>query len=215
MFSYFNSIYGLVTKHDPTSENAGLFLAQYVMTNPDALALSTYYSKMKAAKQPNGMYARSAKHLQRSVSHDEISAMMSISYKYNSFHRFEIWKSLIKNYGAYPAIVMDKSDYLPYNLANYYAWGQYVGSKLSYLFLPLYFINMVISSNKKASETSSKLITHLELSTMPKNFVNKLMFKYFEKKMIKQYGTNYLLELRKIYFWTESEDFPLFKNLLK
>ena len=213
MFSYFNSIYGLVTKYDPQSENSGLFLAQYVMTNPDALALSTYYSKMKSAKQPNGMYARSAKHLNRSVSHDEITGMLSISYKYNSFHRFEIWKSLIKNLGAYPAIVVDKSDYLPYNPANYYAWGQYAGSKLSYLFLPLYFINMIISSNKDIQITSSKIITHLELSTMPKNFVNKLMMKYFEKKMVKQYGSDYLLELRKIYFWSETEDFPLFKVL--
>lgn len=213
MFSYFSNIYGLVTKYDSSSENGGLFLAQYVMTNPNALALSTYYSKMKLAKQPNGMYARSAQHLQRSVSHDEITGMMSVSFKYNTFHRFEIWKSLLKNLGAYPAIVVDKSDYLPYNPANYYAWGQYAGSKLSYLFLPLYFINMIISSNKDIQITSSKIITHLELSTMPKNFVNKLMMKYFEKKMVKQYGSDYLLELRKIYFWSETEDFPLFKVL--
>lgn len=211
MFSYFSNIYGLVTKHDSTTENGGLFLAQYIITNPTALALSTYYSKMKLAKQANGMYARSTNHLTRSVSHDEITGMMAVSAKFNTFHRFEIWKSILTNFGAYPAIVMNKSDYLPYNPANYYAWGQYVGSIFSYLFLPLYFINLIIASNKKKEETSSKLIYHLEFSTMPKSFINNKMFSYFENKMKEQYGSAYLMQMRKIYFSKETEDFPLFK----
>jgi hypothetical protein len=206
-------IYGLVTRQDPISENAGLFLAQYAASKPDAIALSTFSSKMRLAKQPNGLYARSVKHLQRSVSHDELTGMLATSKIFNTQHRFEIWKQLKANFGAYPAIVMSKKDYLPFNPANYYAWGQYVDSKLSYLFLPFYIFNLFESCNDEKIDTSSKLVYHLELVTMPKNVVNKALLGYYENKMKQQYGENYLLKLRKIYFSNETPDFPLFKVL--
>jgi hypothetical protein len=208
-------IFGLVTKQDPTTENGGSFLAALAAHTPTAIVLSAFCSKMRLAKQANGMYARSAKHLVRSVSQDEITGMMATSKIFNTPHRFEIWKQLKANFGAYPAIVMDKSDYLPFNPANYYAWGQYVDSKLSYLFLPIYIINFLISTNKSPKETSSKLLYNLQLTTMPKNAINKTLFSYFEKKMKSQYGENYLLEMRKIYFNKETLDFPLFKVLEK
>jgi hypothetical protein len=210
---YISMIYGLITRHDLTSENGGIFLAALAAHTPNAIVFSAFSSKMILAKQPNGMYARSAKHLQRSVSHDEITGMLATSKIFNTSHRFEIWKQLKSNFGAYPAIVMGNSDYLPFNPANYYAWGQYVDSKISYLFLPFYIINLIIASNKNKSETSSKLIYNLELTTMPKNAVNKALLSYFEKKMKSQYGEKYLLELRKIYFAGETSDFPLLKVL--
>jgi len=213
MINYISMIYGLVTKHDPITENGGSFLAALAAHTPTAIVLSAFSSKMRLAKQPNGLYARSAKHLSRSVSHDELTSFFATSKIFNTSHRFEIWKQLKANFGAYPAIVMGKSDYLPFNPANYYAWGQYVDSKLSYLFLPFYIINLIETCNDDKNETSSKLIYNLELTTMPKNAINKALFSYFEKKMKKQYGEKYLLELRKIYFPKETPDFPLFKVL--
>lgn len=210
---YISMIYGLITRQDISTENGGSFLAALAAHTPNAIILSAFCSKMRLAKQSNGLYARSAKHLSRSVSHDEITGMMATSKIFNTSHRFEIWKQLKANFGAYPAIVMDKSDYLPFNPANYYAWGQYVDSKLSYLFLPIYIINFLISTSKPSQETSSKLLYNLQLTTMSKNVINNALFSYFENKMKSQYGENYLLEMRKIYFNQETPDFPLFKVL--
>lgn len=212
-FVYISMIYGLVTRQDSGTENGGSFLAALAAHTPTALVFSAFHSKMKLAKQPNGMYARSAGHLSRSVSYDEITGMMATSQIFNTPHRFEIWKQLKANFGAYPAIVMDKSDYLPYNLANYYSWGQYAGSMLSYLFLPFYIVNLIIATRRPANETSSKLLHNLRLTTMSKTFINKALFSYFEKKMKAQYGDKYLLAMRKIYFNQETPDFPLFKVL--
>lgn len=212
-FIYISMIYGLITRQDISTENGGSFLAALAAHTPNAIVFSAFCSKMRLSKLPSGMYARSAKHLQRSVSHDEISGMMAASQIFNTSHRFEIWKHLMSHFGAYPAIVINKTDYLPFNPANYYAWGQYANSKLSYLFLPFYIINLILSSNKSPSETSSKLIYNLELTTLPKNMVNKALFRYFEKKMKAQYGDKYLLAMRKIYFNQETPDFPLFKVL--
>lgn len=212
-FVYISMIYGLVTKQDSTTENGGSFLAALAAHTPTALVFSAFHSKMKLAKQPNGMYARSAGHLKRSVSHDEITGMMTTSQVFNTPHRYEIWKQLKTHFGAYPAIVMDKSDYLPFNLSNYYAWGQYANSKLSYLFLPFFIVNLIVASNSKYQDTSSKLLYNLKLTTLPKTATNKALLSYFEKKMKAQYGDKYLLAMRKIYFNQETPDFPLFKVL--
>lgn len=210
-FEYFNPVLGLVTEYDPTSENGGLFLAQFIVHKPDARSMILFLEKMSRARLKNGMYMRSEHHTKRSVSHDEITGMMASSYMLNTIHVGIIWRQLKENFGAYPSIVEDYSDYLPYNLANYYCWGEYAGSKFSKLFLPFYIISMLLTCNKEKQDTSGKLVYWLELNSMPKTKLNLFLKSIFDKKMTKMYGSNFLMELRKIYFHTEKEDFPLFK----
>lgn len=208
---YWSDIYGIVTSHDSTSENGGTFLAHYISYNPSWKALQCFNLKMKNARLPNGMYRRSANHNQRSVSKDEITGMMASSFILKTTHRFEIWKQLKANYGAYPVIVMSFSDKLPYNPAKYYAWGHFAESKWHYLFLFNYIINMLITLAKPKKDTSSKLLYTLELRSMKANFINKLLKKYLDKRLKKMYGSNFVEEMMKIYFHTEKEDFPLFQ----
>lgn len=213
MMGYFSPTFGLVTQQDPGTENGGLFLAQYLADNPKSVfARNIFMLKMDNAILPSGLYRRSENHNKRSVSHDEITGMMASSYILGTLHKNIIWKQLKENFGAYPAIVMDWSDRLPFNPGNYYAWGQYVRSPASYCFLLIYIVNLIIASNKPATETSSKLMYDLELRTMPDNWINRKLAKYYESKMAKQYGSDYLMKMRRIYFSTEKEEFPLFKR---
>jgi len=210
---YFSPTFGLVTETDPCTENGGLFLAQYLADNPESIVgRHIFMMKMSMAQLSSGLYRRSAGHNKRSVSHDEITGMMASSYLLGTLHKNIIWKQLKENFGAYPAIVMDWSDRLPFNPGNYYAWGQYANSKWSYIYAPLYFVNMVISLSKGLGDTSSKLMYDLELRTMPENWLNTMMKSYFVSKMTKQYGSDYLLKMRRIYFNREKDQFPLFKR---
>lgn len=211
---YFSPVFGLITKHNPTTENGGIFLAQYMASNPsDEQAKKIFLKKMDNAIQPNGLYKRSQHHTKRSVSHDEITGMMASSKIAGTIHRNIIWSQLKQNFWAYPAVVENFTDYLPYNPANYYAWGSYVGSRWSKVFFPFYLINMMISLQKPAQETSSKLIYWLELNSMPTSKLNKFLKKYYESKVSEQYGDDYLKKMRYIYFHTEEKDFPLLEVL--
>jgi hypothetical protein len=149
----------------------------------------------------------------RSVSHDEITGFLVASKILNTEHGKVIWKHLMTHLGAYNNTGRIE-DNLPFNPGNFYAWGQLVDSIISYIFLPLYIINMVIACNKEPQNTSSKIIYWLELKNMPASFINKQLFKYYERKMKAQYGENYLEGLFNIYFNTESRtEFPIWKEL--
>jgi hypothetical protein len=211
---YFSPIFGLITKADPITENGGLFLAQYHASKRDKKGFDIYLQKMNNAKTEKGLYMRSANHKERGVSHDEITGMMASSHLFQTIHKDIIWSQLKENFGAYPSVVKDWSDRLPYNPANYYNWGQYVGSKFSYVFLPFYVANMFLAIKEGKSETGSKLIYWLELETMPDSIINRTLKNFFQKEMKKQYGENFLFEMRKIYFSQENEsEFPLFTVL--
>lgn len=208
---YFSEIFGLITKENPTTENGGIFLAQYMASNPsDEQAKKIFLKKMDNAIQPNGLYKRSQHHTKRSVSHDEITGMMASSKIAGTIHRNIIWNQLKANFGAYPAVIEKWYDYLPYNPANYYAWGDYAGSKVSKIFFPLYAINLFIALRKDPQETSSKLIYWTELNTMSNSFLNKKLKTYYTDKVTEQYGVDYLYKMRRIYFNQEGDDFPLF-----
>lgn len=206
---YFNE--GLVTSQDIQTENRNLFYAEYLALGGVDQGFNSF---MHAKQLPNGMYLRSSVHTNRTVSHDEITGWMASSHILKTGHKLEIWKTLLSNYGAYPAVVKDWTDRLPYNPGNYYAWASYAGSYAKYLFLPMYFINLLVAIAKEKQNTSSKIIYWLELSTMPKTWVNIQMKKIFEAKMKAQYGENYLKGLFNIYFGAEDRKyFPLWKLL--
>lgn len=212
--NYLNEIYGLITKNDPASENAGLFFAHYLVlklmlgipiTNDDRYI---YLMKMQNAHVEYGLYLRSKNHKDRTVSHDEITGFIVSSHILKTEHRFFIWEYLVKHYGNYPATGDNKY----YNPANYYAWAVLTNSRLSFLFAPLYTINLLISSNKEKGNTSSKLIYLTELYCMKdKSFYSKMLWKYFTLRMELMYGEKWINALYEIYFNTENDDFPLLK----
>lgn len=200
--NYFNE--GLVTTSDPQTENRNLFYAEYLTLDGVDQGFNSFMNEKKIA---NGMYLRSSIHTERTVSHDEITGWLVSSKILGTNHGKEIWNQLKENYGAYPAVVKDWTDYLPFNPGNYYAWGKLVGSSFSLLFLPMYLINLVIACSKSPNNTSSKIIYWLELS----NINSPLCKWYFEKRMKSQYGNDWLLSLLTIYFGTDSE-FPVLKQ---
>lgn len=214
---YFKSGYGLVTENDPTTENCNLFYSEYLTLKKQHTEqdVAFFSENMKLKINDRGLYnRRSGETLPvRSVSKDEILGFLTASKILNTEHRFIIWKHLITHFGSYNNTGR-LSDYLPFNPGNFYSWGQLVNSKLSYLFLPMFIVNLVITCNKKPQDTSSKIMDWLEFENMPASFINNLLKKYFEKKMRAQYGEKYLEGLLNIYFSMESKtEFPIFQEL--
>jgi hypothetical protein len=209
--SYFNGILGLVTKHDLGTENGGLFLAYYsvllkMLNITDDYARVIYTIKMGSARVENGLYLRSQNHPNRTVSHDEISGMIVGSYILGTYHRFNIMRYLKHKLGNYPATGENKF----YNPADFYAWFELTDSKLKYLFLPFYTINLLITSNKKAQDTSGKLIYMTELYLMKDiSLYSKLLWKYFDWRMKLMYSEKWVKDLVDIYFHNEDMDHPI------
>jgi hypothetical protein len=211
---YFKEGYGLVTENDPITENCNLFYAQYLaLKTPVVTDLIFYRRNMKLKVNETGLYNRRSEETLpvRSVSKDEILGFMTASAILKTEHADKIWKHLLTHLGSYNNTGR-LLDYLPFNPGNYYNWGQLVGSKLSYIFLPMFIINLIIASNKPVGITSSKILYWLIFKTMPKNVINNFICKYYERKMKSQYGENYIRGLYNIYFSMESKTgFPLFK----
>ena len=200
--NYFNE--GLVTKHDPSTENRNLFYAEYLTLGGVDQGFNYF---MNAKKLPNGMYLRSSIHTKRSVSHDEITGWLVSSKILNTNHRFEIWNQLVSNYGAYPAVIENVLDYLPFNPSNYYAWGELSEKKWTKVFYPIYAVSLIIACAKEKQNTSSKIIYWLELS----NIDAPLLKWFFEKRMEAMYGEKWIKELFDIYFHGEDLEHPLKK----
>lgn len=210
--SYFSPIYGLVTKHDPTTENGGLFLLYYlVLKNILGIPITTkdrfiYVYKMDKAKVEEGLYLRSANHTTRTVSQDEQTGFSGTSYLIGLTYHLNIWKYLTKHYGNYPVTGENKF----YNGGSYYTWAVLAKSKLSILFAWWFTINLLISSNKPENDTSSKLMYFAELHIMKDiSIYSKLLHKYFIWRMNKMYGDKWVASLFNIYFHTEDANHPL------
>lgn len=214
---YFKSGFGLVTKNDGLTENCNLFYAEYLTlkSNVEESDKVFFEQNMELKLNEKGLYNRRSieENPPRSVSKDEILGFLVASKRLNTDHRFKIWSHLIKNFGTYN----NRGDFygkVPYNPGCFYAWGQLVNSKLSYLFLLFYIINLIITCNRKPEDTSSKILDWLELKNIPETFINKLLLKYYERKTQRQYGSNYIKALFEIYFKMESPtEFPIFVEL--
>lgn len=210
---YFSEIFGLTTKHDPTTENGGVFFLYYLIlkkmngigfTDQDRVIFN---KKMDNAYVSPGLYLRSKHHTERTVSHDEITGMLFSSFLLETSHAESISEVLAHNYGNYPATGTTKF----YNPADFYAWYTVTNRQLSVLFGWIYMINLLISSNKGKQDTSSKLIYLSELYILKDiSWFSGLLWKYFSWKMKKMYGDNYVRELFYTYFGrTEEFDHPL------
>lgn len=210
--NYLSDIFGLVTKHDPVTENGGLFFAHYLVLKLMLGIQITPYdhhiflSKMDNANVSYGLYLRSKNHQNRTVSHDEITGMIVASYILKTLHKGFIIETLVSNYGNYPATGENKY----YNPANLYAWGTLTSKKWAFLAAPLYTINLLISSNTEKGNTSSKLIYLTELFVMKEESLYvKMLYKYYTWRMTQMYGVNWVKELYAIYFASEGADHPL------
>lgn len=209
--NYFSSIFGLVSKEDPQSENGGLQLGFFytlkrmlgeriTITEADL-----FVTKMRNAKVTEGLYLRSSYHKFTRVSQDEQSGFSICSYILETNHRFEIWKYLDKHHN-YPATGEDRR----YNPGDYYAWGTLAGAKPPWYSPFWYCINLVLSSNKPKGNTSSKLIYLCELYLMKdiSKYANKL-WKYYSWRMKFMYGKNWINALFETCYIREDSDFPL------
>jgi len=210
--NYFSEIFGLITKGDPHTENGGLFLAHYmVLRMMLGMPISVdeyqiYQAKMANSFVQYGLYLRSKEHQTRTVSQDEQTGFSIGSFILDTSHRFQIWKYLVEHWFNYPATGTPKY----YNPGSYYAWAVLADSKISWVFAPLYTVNLLISSNKPASDTSSKLIYMDELYCMKgKSWYAKLLWSYYEWRMEKMYGAKWIKSLYDIYFGGEDMNHPL------
>lgn len=211
---YFSDIFGLITKSDPTTENGGLFFAHYLVLkimlglSLEKFDYNIYLEKMNGSFIDYGLYLRSSQHKERTVSHDEITGFMVGSYILGTRERFAIWEKLKKGFGNYPATGSSKF----YNPGNYYSWALLGESKLSPLFATWYTVNLLISSNKSAKDTSAKLIYTTELFIMKeKSWYSNILWKYFSWRMKLMYGEKWVKSLYDIYFASEDLDHPLRK----
>lgn len=219
---YFKRGFGLVTEHDPITENCNLFFAEYLALKAKRLHqvsdedLDMFVENMQLKINQRGLYNRRSEESEpvRSVSHDEITGWLVSSRILGTNHGKEIWSHIVKHLGSYNNTGRFL-DSLPFNPGNYYAWGELVNSHiLSKIFLPMYLINMLIAISKDPQTTSSKIIYWLELSAMPKTWINNVLWSILERQLKKQYGEKYIHALMEIYFGSENRDeFPIFVEL--
>ena len=221
---YLSRVYGLVTDRDPTTENGQLFLVDYLFlleqngkTLESIFASDILKTQLDLSKtDTEGLYNRNPMLQTRTMSHDNLSAIFAWSFSRQTSHRFEIWKYLVKHFGTYDNTEGKSNQFsrhLPFNPANFFAWGLSVNSILAYLFFPIFLINLIISSNKPKGDVSGKILSFVEMYPLQKNFLVKLCYKYYTNKMIKMYGQNYHYEIRKIYHGGNSAEFPINKLL--
>lgn len=216
---YFKMGYGLTTQADPITENCNLFLATYHILKHLKSGLSKedrdfFIQNMELKVNQFGLYNRRSieGNPVRSVSQDEILGWMISSDLLVTSHGADIWSHLIRHLGSYNNTGR-WLDYLTFNPGNFYSWGQIVGSPLSYIFLPIYVINLLIAISKEPANTSSKIMLWMELETMPKTKINSILSSVFEHRMIAQYGADFVSVLLHKYHNRESEEFPIFKEL--
>lgn len=220
MFEYLKMGWGLVTENDPNTENCNLFLAQYHLLKNVKEGLvqedrTFFLQNMLLKNNKLGLYNRRSVETTppRSVSHDEILGWMVSSSLFDTNHKNEIWDHLVWHLGSYNN-TGNLMDYLPFNPGNFYVWGQLCGSWLSYLFLPIFVVNMLIAINKAPNDTSGKIMYWMSFDAMKKTWINGILQSIFENKMIKQYGSEYVSALLHAYHNAENkQDFPIFKEL--
>lgn len=212
--NYFSTIFGLITKHDQTTENGGLFLLHfYTLKIILGVPISDhekniFVQKMENAKVAEGLYRRSKHHQTRTVSHDEITGMLISSKLLKTDHGDKIMTYLEKNFLNYPATGVPKF----YQPSNFYMWGLLSSRKWTSIFYPFYMASFFFSIKKPKNETSSKLIYFVELyATKDFSFGSMFLWGFFVEEMKKQYGEDWIKELFEIYFNGEQEDFPIFK----
>lgn len=209
---YFSPTLGLITKYDPTTENGGSFFAFYLVLKLmlgqpiSQKDVDIYIHKMKWAYVGRGLYLRSMHHTKRTVSHDEITGMIVSSKILKTYHAKAIADRIARGFGNYPA----SGEFKIYNPADYYAWFTLTNKWYSFIFAPNYTINLLLSTSIKKGDVDSKLNNMIELYLAKDiSWYSRILWKFFKWRMVHIYGDYWVKELFSIYFWSETEDFPL------
>lgn len=206
------------------NENGVVFFAEYVLIKnqsdlPVVNNINEFCYIVKRlqtwnhSEQIPGLYDRGAAESAnrppgelRTISHDNITAIVAISYKYNLPYCKHVAKHAVKwqfrfdnRYPDSPSIKR-----FMYHPRDWFYWlycaeGFY--KLLSYIWFPVFLISSIASCLTEKNNTSGKLLTYIRLeSAHEKSWllrqVRKLCWKLLENK----YGKNWLYELTKIYF---------------
>lgn len=232
---YFSTRYGLVTDNDPVTENGQLFLATFLLLCRHSISedLSWYAASVMREQLYNsrvqakpitlpptyirGLFHRNPDLIDRRImSHDNMSGIMAFLYMDDTADRFYIWKYLLTHFGTYDNSLgksKQLSRFLPFNPSNFFVWGLCADSKISFLFYPFYWANLLITCHKPKADTSGKILTLVELIQFRNHWLAKHCWKYFNRKMIEQYGFIWQHELMRLYHGKNSPEFPLRKYL--
>ena len=197
------------------NENGILFFCEYLilkqisgqsLTSRDK---ETFISIIRGIEVVSGLYDRGAsdkirENPKRSQSHDNLSAIASISKMLGTSHASEIASYGLKNFGIYNN--NQKGFSLPMNPANYSIWLALANKSafLQILFLPFFLINFIISMSKKKENTSSKLLYLVELFPLKEIQPYGLLYSLYLARLKNQYGEKYLKEIFGIYFKDEN-----------
>lgn len=161
---------------DPTNfnENSSLYTVEYLFLKSDekvGLSLVKYFLDCKIA---NGLYNQLPFHAGNDddyVSHDQLTAWMCISKKYNWNMHQEIWEEVKRQGYRYNNIEPGKGWILhPRDIMFY---GMLTGSKLWYLTYPILLLIMVIS--QFGQDTSGKCLNWLRCKAMGWNWTLKIL----------------------------------------
>lgn len=214
---YLSTTYGLVTDNDPTTENGQLFLQQLMLLDPyNQELIDTMNTQLLYSKVDVGLYHRNPQLTNKILSNDNLSGIFSYSVTNNTQERFEIWNHLLKHLGTYDNTQgksKQLSRFLPYNPSNFFIWGLSAESNIYLAFLPFYIINLVLACNKPIEDTSGKILYWVEMSPHKDHWLVKRFWRYYERKMIAQYGVGYIKQLMKRYHGGNSPEFPINKIL--
>ena len=217
---YISEKYGLVTKSDPFSENGQLFMAELILIqkmkgidNADNIAILRKQIEDNMLKV--GLYNRNIDLPNRTMSHDNMSGIMSFAFEIKSNIRFEIWDYIMNHFGVYNNTPngTDITRFLPFNPSNLFIWGLCVESFIYLPFIIVYFPTLLITCSTATTNTTGKILQWVELYPHREHWLCKYLFQYYEYSMKKQYGDKYLESLMKIYFVGNDSDFPIFQAL--
>ena len=197
------------------NENGILYLAEYFILkqlsgqNLDARDKEIFELIMDGLEVEKGLYDRGASDKlrespKRSISHDNISAIASISKMLGTSHASEIASYGLKHFGIYNN--NKKGFSLPMNPGNYSIWLALANKStiLQILFLPFFLINFIITMSKEKQNTSSKLLYLVELFPLKEIQPYGLLYSLYLARLKKQYGEKYLQEIFSIYFKDEN-----------
>lgn len=205
---FFSLIYGLIISTDKTTENGGLFFAEYLRLKSDLGEEITEFDrqvfdeKMKRAKVKDGLYKRDETRNVRTVSHDEISGFMVASELLGTGHKEEVWAYLKDNFFIYDFNY--SRPYPAFHPAWIYFWGELNGETWTKVFFPLALINIMLATRDGSQkETSGKLLYFTLLKR------DSFLWQVFTQRLLKLYGKSWAKEIFSIYFPQESEDHPL------
>ena len=208
IMTFFSLIYGLIISTDPTSENGGLYFAEYLRLKKDLGEPITkedqviYATKMASAKVKNGLYKRDMTRNDRTVSHDEITGFMVASDILGTHHKAEIWQYLKDNFFIYDFNY--SRPYPAFHPAWIYFWGELNDEYWTKIFYPLALLNVFLATRKGTEgETSGKL---LYFSLIKRD---SFLWHLYRQRMFVLYGKCFVSKMFSIYFPKESENHPL------